>query len=265
MEVAVNVRRSKTKSWFLAMIMIGAWHCANDPKESNLASAPKTKQSAESRKKPQTDQSTDRASDSGKRIDIQDTAAAIPISTGTANDIQLDTTDRETVSPPPSNVSNSDGCIEGNSFTCKAEAALVDYTNRIRKRSGLQPLTHNFKISYVARSWSIQQAGVISHNGFPAARVATYQQRFPTEPIPLLMAENVAMFTGGSDPEAVGKAFADQWENSPSHLSNILGRHGSIGVGIHCAESSQDNNSGILGGILVGSGSVCTGTQIFSN
>lgn len=155
------------------------------------------------------------------------------------------------------------GCIDGDDFTCKAEAALVRYTNAIRAKASLAPLEHEFKVSYVARDWSTQQGASISHDGFPTARVGVYQQRFPDETVPRISGENVAMFTGaGADPEVIAKTFADMWENSPGHYANIVGGHAAIGVGIRCTRSGPQGGGGVGGGF--GGGSLCTGTQIFS-
>lgn len=169
------------------------------------------------------------------------------------------------------------GCVDGDDFTCKAEAALLKYTNDIRARhGGLPPMVQHFRLSWVARDWSIKQGPAISHNGFPSARVSVYQNKFPGKAVPGINAENVAMNQGGADPDAVAHAFADQWEHSSGHLANILGSHHSVGLGIHCAGhdgngggGNSSGNSGGLGGILSGimggMGGTCTGTQIFTN
>jgi uncharacterized protein YkwD len=165
-------------------------------------------------------------------------------------------------SPKPNVKPDTASCIDGDDFTCKAEAALVRYTNAIRAKAGLAPLAHEFKVSYVARDWSAQQGASISHDGFPAARIGVYQKRFPSETVPRISGENVAMFTGaGADPEAIAKTFADMWEDSPGHYANIVAGHTAIGVGIKCTQSSSQGDDVFGGGLA---GTLCTGTQIFS-
>jgi uncharacterized protein YkwD len=184
--------------------------------------------------------------------------------THTKTQTQTSTSTSTNPSPPkpsqkPEVKPDTAGCIDGDDFTCKAEAALVRYTNAIRAKASLAPLRHEFKVSFVARDWSTQQGASISHDGFPTARVSVYQQRFPDETVPRISGENVAMFTGaGADPEVIAKTFADMWENSPGHYANIVGGHAAIGVGIKCARSGAQGGGGF------GGGSLCTGTQIFS-
>jgi uncharacterized protein YkwD len=153
----------------------------------------------------------------------------------------------DNIPAPPVSVA---GCIGGSDFACRAEAALVNYTNAIRqRRGGKAPLAHNQQADAVARDWSVKQGGSISHTGFPSARTAVFKQMFPSVPVPAMRAENVAMNQSGGDPDRLAKAFADQWEKSPGHLANILGNYGAIGVGVHCASTTGRSR--------------CVGTQIF--
>ena len=169
------------------------------------------------------------------------------------------------------------GCIGADDFTCKAEAALVVYTNQIRAKVSLPPLTQNFQLCFVARDWSKKQGAAISHTGFPDARVSVFQQSFPGTAVPAISAENVAYnSSSNADPDALGKTFADQWEASPGHYFNIIGGHKSIGVGLSCPSSgsaaspSSASTGNSLGDLIsslfssIGSGG-CTGTQIFAD
>ena len=169
------------------------------------------------------------------------------------------------------------GCIEGDAFTCQVEASLVKYTNDIRAQNGKQPLTQNFRLSFVARDWSIKQGGMISHTGFPSARVTVFQQKFPGIAVPMISGENVAMNSGGgADADALAKMFADQWKNSPGHFANMIGPYSYIGIGISCpnrknsgttsSQPASGNDLGSLISSLISSfgGGTCTGTQIFA-
>ena len=161
----------------------------------------------------------------------------------------------------PSNPDTS--CIDGNAFSCTAEAAIVKYTNDIRARNGKSALTQDFRLSYVARDWSRQQGIFINHFGFPWARANVFSQRFPGVQVPDLQGENVAMnWPEQSAADAIAKAFADQWENSPGHLANILRDQATIGVGLVCSGASLTPSDDAKDSTLtMGS---CTGTQIFA-
>ena len=165
------------------------------------------------------------------------------------------------------------GCIKGDDFTCRAEAELVKATNEIRAEVGKPPLTHNFQLSFVARDWSIKQGGMISHTGFPLARASVFMENFPGVPVPSISGENVAMFSGGGEPESVGRSLAQQWKNSPGHYANMIGGYRMIGVGIKCSNTGSSNTASsggtgieaLIAGLLKGVGGQCTGTQIFAN
>ncbi len=176
-------------------------------------------------------------------------------------------------SPPPSAPASA-GCIDGDDFTCKAEAAIVKYTNELRAKRGLPPFTHDLKMSFVSRDWSIKQGAAISHAGFPGARATVYRDNFPGEGMASISAENVAMQgSSGNDPDEVGRSFVSQWENSPGHLANMVGGHRGLGAGISCpgktsggSPSGGTSGGGGLGGLFggFGGGSGCTATQIFT-
>lgn len=86
-------------------------------------------------------------------------------------------------------------CYQGDEWTCEVEAEITRLTNLKREK----PLIQSFESSFVARSWSREQADVdqISHSGFPAARNSVLIREFP-EAGWKFWAENVAMF-GGRD------------------------------------------------------------------
>lgn len=255
--------------------------CANDSVQTTVAPAASTSTSTSQAKDKALAEKTDR-----NKV-VKDQSAAGPklgqISSGQPSSADASKSQDEEQSPPPKDAPDvaaqpkveppapppptpvpASPCIDADDFTCKAEEALVKYTNETRARAGRPPLQQNYKISYVSRAWSKEQGASISHNGFPNARSAAYQQRFAGESTPPMLAENVAMFGGGgSDPDTVGKTFADQWESSPGHYNNIIGNYGSIGVGIVCTGASGGDSSPFgFGGF---GGATCTGTQIFSN
>lgn len=124
-------------------------------------------------------------------------------------------------------------CYSGDDFSCRAEREITRLTNL--KRAGLPPLQHDAKLSFVARDWSRQQglSGLISHTGFPLARISVYRQEFASQPS--ILGENVAMFSGSGSisPENVAQTFVEQWFNSDGHRRNMLGNYGSLGAGVH--------------------------------
>jgi uncharacterized protein YkwD len=118
-------------------------------------------------------------------------------------------------------------------FVCSVEREIVRLTNEKRAGSGRGALAFDKKLGYVARLWSTEQArmGSISHAWFSNGRLAQeYQKEFGESA--RLSAENVAMNGGGSTPEAVAKAFINQWWNSSGHKANMLGGHARLGVGV---------------------------------
>ena len=170
------------------------------------------------------------------------------------------------------------GCLEGDPWTCQAEASLVKYTNDVRAKNSKSPLTQDFRLSDVARDWSVKQGAMISHTGFPTARVAVFQQKFPGVSVPQIAGENVAMNgASSSDADGVAKMFSDMWEASPGHFANMIGPYRYIGVGVSCPghkDATTTNtqpaaNNGDLASLIsslfsgIGGGS-CTGTQIFA-
>lgn len=129
------------------------------------------------------------------------------------------------------------GCYKADPFVCKVERLITEKTNRYRGTRN--PLTHDEKLSFVARHWSKSQGyvGSIGHSGFPQARLAIYQQEFNARG--RMDAENVA-YTGGvrglagSDAlaESIASEFATMWWESWGHRVNMLGNHTTIGVGV---------------------------------
>lgn len=260
----------------IVMVVLLCVRCNNGQGSENASQAASL-ESAQPEARPEDDGETgngqgDRSDDAlGKRPKTHtQTQTQTMTQTQTATSVQTQTSTSTSTQPSPSMPPPeaevkpaTAGCIDGDDFTCKAEAALVRYTNAIRARASLPPLEHEFKVSFVARDWSAQQGASISHEGFPAARVSVYQERFPGETVPRLSGENVAMFTGiGAAPEAIAKTFADMWENSPGHYANIVSGHAAIGVGIKCTPTTSQGGGGLGAGF--GGGSLCTGTQIFS-
>src|SRR4051794_10402252 len=69
-------------------------------------------------------------------------------------------------------------CYKGDPWTCEIEAEIVKLTNRLRNR---KPLEQNFATSFVARTWSADQAKAeaLSHDGFPQRREKVLELEFP--------------------------------------------------------------------------------------
>lgn len=135
-------------------------------------------------------------------------------------------------------------CYKADVFICKIERLITDKTNRYRASRGLKGLTHDPKLSFVARDWSAKQAqsGDIGHDGFPNARVSVYQREFGVSRS--MYAENVAYTGGGSstrtdvEAEAIAEEFAVMWWNSSDHRANMVGNYRNLGVGISAGNSS---------------------------
>jgi uncharacterized protein YkwD len=157
-----------------------------------------------------------------------------PTTTGT----QTNTQSASTSSP---SIQTADGnCYKADVFACKIERMIAEKTNKYRASRGLQPLTLDSKISFVARDWSQKQSnkGFIGHMGFPSARQSVYRSEFNESRS--LNGENVA-YTGmlgrsgqqdDAAAERVAEAFAVMWWNSSGHRRNMLGNFRNIGVGI---------------------------------
>ncbi len=144
--------------------------------------------------------------------------------------------------PQPGNppAPQSADCYKADVFICKIESLIAAKTNKYRASRGLQPLTPSAKMDFVARDWSVKQSqsGRISHTGFPSARNAVYRAEFQQSF--RFSGENVAYTSvgGGSDQsdaaaERIAETFAVMWWNSSGHRANMLGRFGSIGVGVY--------------------------------
>lgn len=136
-------------------------------------------------------------------------------------------------------------CYKSTPFVCKVEALITAKTNAYRAQRGLGQVTHDPKISFVARDWSIQQGkrGSIGHSGFPSQRNALYRTEFSTSVN--FGGENVAMFSGGTSggesdatAEAIASKFAVMWWNSPGHRANML-RSGFKLLGVGVAQSGR--------------------------
>jgi uncharacterized protein YkwD len=122
-------------------------------------------------------------------------------------------------------------CYKAEDSICRIERQVFEIVQQERRKAGLGELEFSPRASFVARDWSQAQAsrGRISHDGWPGEREALFQDEFG---VPLgTDAENVAMLGGGSS-STVAKQLMAMWMGSPGHRFNILGRHGSIGIGI---------------------------------
>lgn len=156
--------------------------------------------------------------------------------TTTAN--QTASTSNQTTIPTSQPVNQE--CYKAEEFICKVERLITEKTNKYRQSRGMQPLSHDSKISYVSRDWSKKQSnsGSIGHSGFPSARQSVYRTEFNESKS--LRGENVAYTgmvgrTGQQDDaaaERIAEAFANMWWNSSGHRRNMLGNFRSIGVGV---------------------------------
>jgi|SRR3989338_2803821 len=107
------------------------------------------------------------------------------------------------------------------------ESNLINAVNRYRTSRGLNALIVDNRISNIARQHSINMAnGLVpfGHTGFDrrVAQIGTFLQYNA-------VGENVAFNRGYQAPSA--QAYIS-WINSPSHLSNIVGRYNRTGLGI---------------------------------
>jgi uncharacterized YkwD family protein/spore coat assembly protein SafA len=106
------------------------------------------------------------------------------------------------------------------------EAQVVQLVNQERAKQGLSPLTHNWELSRVARtkSMDMRDRGYFSHTsptyGSPFDMMKSFRINYRSA------GENIAQ--GQSTPQAVVQA----WMNSPGHRANILStKYTQIGVG----------------------------------
>ena len=97
------------------------------------------------------------------------------------------------------------------------------------------PLAFSGELTFVARDWSKRQAdsAQISHEGFPEDRLRLLRERFPGADVGV-SAENVAMnsFSATADAETIATRMIAQWENSPGHKANMLGRYQTMGASV---------------------------------
>lgn len=161
--------------------------------------------------------------------------------TGATGEDAGDDTDNGTNGDDASSVDNNDvkdkpllkSCYKGDTFTCQVEATIVSETNLVRG-SSRKALVHDYESSFVARTWSEEQAdaGNISHDGFPYERKKVLTAEFPNASWGFF-AENVAMMSNReTDAVVIGKKFVEMWKNSSGHLTNMLGNYTYLGVGV---------------------------------
>lgn len=160
-----------------------------------------------------------------------------------ANQAPAGTISRENGNQFPNPAEGTDGeaavsCIDGNTFACDVEAAILKYTNEYRASLGLGTmLTLDSHLSYAAWNWSRQEAaaGGISHSGFPSERLESLKARFPDAVVKAkTMSENLlAMTKTSNDADALGKKMVDTWITSPGHRANLAGGFNLLGAGIY--------------------------------
>jgi uncharacterized protein YkwD len=129
-------------------------------------------------------------------------------------------------------------CIEAPSqWVCEVETEIAALVSAERQKAGLDPLTLDQTLSWVARVWSNEQATLrsISHDWFLTGQLkSTYRDKFGVDP--RISAENVAMMPCSQDAGATARKFMSGWMNSAGHRANILrGGQATIGVGIAVA------------------------------
>lgn len=114
------------------------------------------------------------------------------------------------------------------------EAQVVSLVNQERAKAGLQPLTHNWELSRVARykSMDMRDRGYFSHTsptyGSPFTMIKNFGINYSAA------GENIAQ--GQATPQAVVNA----WMNSSGHRANILStNYTEIGVGYAAGGSGK--------------------------
>lgn len=126
-------------------------------------------------------------------------------------------------------------CIDAPSnWICDVELEVATLVSKERNSVRVAELRWDPKLSWIARTWSIEQGrrGIISHEWFVSGEL---KQRFVKKfnEDPRLSAENVAMIPCEMDAKATAASIMRSWMNSAGHRENIL-RTGQtrIGVGI---------------------------------
>jgi uncharacterized protein YkwD len=141
------------------------------------------------------------------------------------------------VAPPVTQDNLDTSCYRGEPVICQTERLITDQTNAIRRARGLSPLTHDAKLSFIARQWSQEQGDGwgISHAGFPRLRVQAFRQEFGQQVPPRMAAENVAMTSVRRDaqPSHIASDFTRMWETSSGHYQSMIGNFRMIGVGVY--------------------------------
>jgi uncharacterized protein YkwD len=127
-----------------------------------------------------------------------------------------------------------ESCVGGSTLECQAEAAMLPMVNDLRAQRGLPALELDQRLSFVARDWARQRpmSRWNPHAGFPSERQALLASKFGQTNL-YLSAENVASETAsGGSANAIASDFFEMWRTSSGHLSNMLGEHSKIGIGI---------------------------------
>ena len=250
MKASTNVFPGKLGGALLILgVSMAAASCA--PSEFSKDQTPPTRASADhnktgSKKPTDTTTNTDTTNTDTTNTDTTNTNTTNTNTTNTDTTNTNTNTNTNTSTNTPPAVNGNAECYKADAFICKIERLITDKTNKYRATQGKKSLTHDPKLSFVARDWSTKmgRSGGISHRGFPDARENIYRTEFRVARS--MSAENVA-YTGGrfssssqSDAaaEAIAEAFAVMWWESWGHRMNMLGRYTNIGVGI-----SQSNSS----------------------
>jgi uncharacterized protein YkwD len=124
----------------------------------------------------------------------------------------------------------------GISYPFELERAIYRFTNEVRQRNGVPPLTWDNSLRDVARAHSADMLvrNYFSHNtpegGSPHDRIRA-ASRFPVS----MTGENIWMGSNypAGDPRQLARIIVDNWMSSPGHRKNLLHpEFTDIGVGV---------------------------------
>lgn len=179
------------------------------------------------------------APDRSARIASDDADELGETSNGVPPSVDQSTPQDQVQDPPAQDEAAPESeCIEAPSqWECDVEKEIAALVSMERQNVGINPLTLDQKLSWVARVWSTEQANLrsISHDWFQTGQLkATYREKFGVDP--RISAENVAMVPCSQDARATAQSFMSGWMNSAGHRANILrGGQSTIGVGVAAA------------------------------
>jgi uncharacterized protein YkwD len=121
----------------------------------------------------------------------------------------------------------------------KAVASIVDQTNKLRKETGLAPVTSNDKLAAAAEYFAkfMADSGKYGHEAdgqLPSDRATKHGYQYA------LINENIAWQSNseGFTTEKLADGFEKGWENSPEHRKNMLDPD-VLDIGVAIAKASD--------------------------